>query len=182
MTFTSRSTRPTSVLARWRQFSASLRCRPDPHTDGQLRRLLNDDGQWGLVARLPAFDRRHVLEVHTRLVESGYTDPDLLRAALLHDIGKAGERGRVGTPHRVVRVLLRRVHPELVGRIAARLSTSNGLYLAEHHATLGAEIARNAGVSARCCWLIEQHERCIESVSDPLLLALIAADEGKPIP
>lgn len=176
---TRRSPRYSSGLIRWKQFTASLRCWPDRRADEDLRRLLGDEAQWRLVARLAAFDRRHLLDVHNRLVAAGHSDPELLRAALLHDIGKADERGRVGSPHRVVRVLLRRVSPRLSRRI---VSISYGLFLAEHHAALGASLARDAGVSERCCTLIAQHEQRIATVKDPDLRALIAADEGMPIP
>jgi HD superfamily phosphodiesterase len=123
-----------------------------------------------------------VLGVHDRLLATGYSDPELLRAALLHDAGKADCRARVGITHRVLRVLLKRFAPGLLGRLATGRPRSHRLYLAEHHARLGAEAARHAGASERCCWLIANHERDVADVTDSELLALIAADEGTALP
>lgn len=167
---------------RWRQFAAALACRPDPRVDARIRVLLDDDRQWALVARLPAYDRRHALHVHDRLRAAGHVDPDLLRAALLHDVGKADARARVGVTHRVLRVILRWLHPSLPRRLATRHALSYRLFLAEHHAALGAEAAQHAGASERCCQLIARHELRIEDVDDRELRALIAADEGAELP
>lgn len=177
---TERPLRPLPGTPRWRQFADALLCRPDPAIDRRMRQLLGDDRQWRLAARLTPYDRKHALAVHDRLVAGGYVDADLLRAALLHDVGKADERARVGTIHRVLRVILRRLWPGLLRRLA---SVSHPLYLAEHHAALGTAAARRAGASERCCGLIAAHESSIEeAASDRLLLALIAADEGAPLP
>src|SRR5690606_33059865 len=98
---TERPLRPLPGTPRWRQFADALLCRPDPAIDRRMRQLLGDDRQWRLAARLTPYDRKHALAVHDRLVAGGYVDADLLRAALLHDVGKADERARVGTIHRV---------------------------------------------------------------------------------
>ncbi len=172
---------PTVRATRWKQTVLALTCREDPRVDQQIQSLLDQERQWALVARLAPFDRRHVLEVHNRLVSAGHSDPDLLRAALLHDIGKADDVTRVATIHRIVRVALGRMYPPVLPRLAAPNSISRGLFLAEHHAALGATAAREAGASDRCCWLIREHERAIDSVTDPDLISLIAADEGLPI-
>jgi putative nucleotidyltransferase with HDIG domain len=163
------------------QFLHALRCRHDRGIDDRLRMLLDDERQWSLLARLAPYDRAHHLDVHERLVTAGFTDADLLRAALLHDVGKADERGRVRLQHRVARVILRRALPGPLRRIGARPSRIwHGMYLAENHAELGAHAAREAGASASCCELIAAHESEPPG-SDPALAALIAADEGLPL-
>jgi hypothetical protein len=43
---------------------------------------------------MPQHDQRHCLDVYRLLVGSGYADPLLLRAALLHDCGKVDDDGR----------------------------------------------------------------------------------------
>ncbi|MGH6912299.1 MAG: hypothetical protein ACREH3_01160 [Geminicoccales bacterium] len=160
------------------QFLRALRCRHDPAVDERLRSLLDDERQWTLLARLSPYDRLHHLDVYERLLSAGFTDPDLLRAALLHDAGKADERGRVRLRHRVARVILRVVAPGALRRFGARRSRLwHGMYLAEHHASLGARAAGKAGASPRCCALIAAHESGPDG-SDPELLALVAADEG----
>jgi putative nucleotidyltransferase with HDIG domain len=147
--------------------------------DREIQRLLQSDEQWQLLRRLTPFDRAHHLRVYQLLVKSGHSDPDLLRAALLHDIGKADEAGRAHIGHRTMRVLLHLVGRRWLHRLATQRGAGprHGLYLALHHARLGASLALAAGATERCCDLIARHERR-DVLNDPLLTALIAADEG----
>ena len=147
-----------AILYRVNQFLRQVRRGPDPAIDAALRALLTDE-QWRLVQRLTPADRRHLLAVHAELVRDGWRDPDLLRAALLHDVGKAGNLRRVGLSHRVANVLLNAFAPSLLARMADPDDRGwrQGLYLARHHAALGAEMARTAGVSERTSWLIAHH-------------------------
>lgn len=167
------------VIRRVSQFVRACTARHDPTLDHELRHLLGDARQWALLARLPHFDRLHHLQVYRRLEAMGHHDPDLLRAALLHDIGKADGRGRVMLVHRVARVLLRAVWPAGLGTLARENGSwlTHGLYLAEHHARLGAGLAREAGASERCCRLILLHDERRRH-DDPDLAALAAADDG----
>jgi putative nucleotidyltransferase with HDIG domain len=165
----------------WRRVSQfthafAVRARPDARIDAELRLLLADERQWQLVARLAPFDRAHQLRVHALLLERGHTDPDLLRAALLHDVGKADERGRVGWPARVALVALRAAAPQLLERLSiVRWPGPLGsVYLARHHAAFGARLAAGAGASQRCCELIARHEG--PAGADDALAALLAAD------
>jgi putative nucleotidyltransferase with HDIG domain len=165
----------------WRRVSQfthllAVRAKPDARIDAALRQLLSDELQWQLLARLTPFDRAHQLRVHALLVDQGHTDPDLLRAALLHDVGKADERGRVGWPARVALVVLRAGFPRLLGWLTEvrRRGPLGGVYLARHHAALGARMAARAGASARCCELIARHEG--PAGKDDALAALMAAD------
>lgn len=160
-----------SLQRRVRQFFAIAVARQSSAVDAQIRAELNDDRQWCLVQRLAPADRAHMLAVFHVLQRRGHTDADLLRAALLHDTGKADERGRVRLAHRVARVVAEAIGPEFVQWLSRR---SHGMYLAVNHAVLGARLARDAGASERCCWLIAHHED-VETV-DEALQALIAAD------
>lgn len=175
---THRRGRVRDALWRVRQFSHALRSRPDPVVDAELRRLLGSDIQWALLTRLTPFDRAHHLRVYTLLVESGHDDPDLLRAALLHDVGKADDRGRVNPLHRAAHVMLVALVPGLLTRVAFNGGWfSHGLWLSLHHAENGAVLAARAGASERCCALIAAHARPLRS-TDPLLVALAAADHA----
>jgi hypothetical protein len=175
---THRRGRLSNALWRVRQFSHALRCRSDPAVDTELRRLLDSDAQWALLTRLTPFDRAHHLRVYALLVASGHDDPDLLRAALLHDVGKADERGRVNPLHRTAHVLLGCIAPGLLRRVAISGGwLSHGLWLSLHHAENGAVLAARAGASERCCALIAAHAGPLRS-SDPLLVALAAADHA----
>jgi putative nucleotidyltransferase with HDIG domain len=146
--------------------------------DTELRHLLSP-AESELVARLSVSDRAHVLAVYQRLVQRGYRDADLLKAALLHDVGKADEDARVGLLHRTIAVLLNATVPAILSWLA----TPNGLswrrpfHLVIEHPTLGAQKARDGGCNERVCWLIEHHHDA-EVEGDAGLLALQQADEG----
>jgi hypothetical protein len=128
---------------------------------------------------LPAFDQVHLLDVHDRLKNAGVSDPNLLAAGLLHDIGKVDAHGRVGLPDRVIRVLLRRVSPRLLARLAASPSPGplHGLHLSVHHPRLGAERARALGCAPRTIALIACHEDNDPHTDDDLR-QLQQADRG----
>jgi hypothetical protein len=125
---------------------------------------------------LPAYDQIHLIAVFERLRSGG---PDLLIAGLLHDIGKADQRGRVRLVDRVARVVLRQATPRLLARLAASPGNQllHGLHLCVHHPRLGAERAKALGCSDRAVWLIAHHEDR-EPGNDPELIALQAADRG----
>lgn len=165
-------------LHRVPQFARALITRQDDEVDRRLRGLLADEQQWLLLVPLAPYDRAHHLRIYELLRDEGVSDPDLLRAALLHDVGKADDRGRVRLAHRIVVVVLRRFAPRLLARLnrADLPGPFHGFYLGEHHARLGARLAERAGVSARTRDLIAGHERR-DVVNDPELRALIDADE-----
>lgn len=164
------------VYSRVSQFLQTLTHRHDDEIDQRIENLLDNDAQWRLVARLPAFDRAHHLGVHDLLLTHGFDHPDLLRAALLHDVGKSNGASQVRLWHRVARVVGIRLTPATWSRVSSRPGgLRTGLYLAEHHARLGAAAVRAAGASERCCALILRHGES-PPTGDPLLDALIDAD------
>lgn len=144
---------------RVRQFIRQIISRPDPEVDSALSALLPDE-QWALVRRLSPADRTHLLAIHRELVRQGWTDSDLLHAALLHDVGKADTDGRAGPLHRTIKVVLASIAPDLLNRLAVERGgwLGHGLYLSLHHATHGAERALTAGATERTCWLIAHHD------------------------
>jgi hypothetical protein len=67
-----------------------------------------------LFERMPQHDQRHCLDVYRLLLRGGYTDPLLLRAALLHDCGKVDDNGRpIPLLYYGLFVVLQRVAPAL---------------------------------------------------------------------
>jgi hypothetical protein len=102
----------------------------------------------GLFDGMPVADRRHALDVVDRLLGGGNDDPDLLRAALLHDAAK-GHRMRLW--HRVAGVLLEALAPSVLRRLADPNPASwrHPFHLYLHHAELSAGLALDSGCSER---------------------------------
>ena len=149
--------------------------------DALVARWLSPDEQ-PLFRRMSRRDQGHGARVAGRLLAEGATDQDLLAAALLHDVGKAGSTsvpGRVRLPDRVARVLLRRLAPGALNRLtrSPRSRPLRGLYLAEHHAAVGVEAARVAGATPRTVWLIAHHDDHAAGNRDSDLRALQSADD-----
>ena len=150
-----------------------------------------------LFLSMPRYDQRHALNVMLTLQREGHTDPDLLAAALLHDVGKTvywdgvsskgrrrtGESGALFLWHRVAVVLMRAFRPGLLERVAAGGSVwgrskrwQRPVVVQQNHAAMGAELACRAGCSPMTVALIGQHEESADLAVDPLLVALQAAD------
>jgi hypothetical protein len=107
----------------------------------------------------------------------GSASPDLVAAALLHDIGKVSESGRVRLADRVTKVLLAKISPALLKRVAARPAPRllDGVSLAVHHPAVGATKAAQLGCSNRACWLVAHHED-EPPLGDQELCLLVAID------
>ncbi len=144
---------------------------------------------WPLFAAMPLSDQRHSLNVLHALHAQGYQTPadrDLLAAALLHDVAKAGH---VHVWHRVALVLLKLTHLgrsllRWLARPAAPGHWRYPFYVTVHHPALGAAHARSAGCSDVTAWLIEQHQAPVVdqtapvSLRDAWLLALQKVDDS----
>lgn len=119
--------------------------------------------QWLAAAELELFHaqsravREHALTVADRLWASGHREPVLLRAALLHDVGK--NTAGIGLWHRVALVLLQALSPELPLRIAVDdpQSWRYPFYVQLHHASRGAELLAAAGSDPHLVALVRAH-------------------------
>lgn len=111
-------------------------------------------------------DQRHSLRVCRGLLASGCSEPDMLAAALLHDVGKAEGRvpfwtrpaiviGKACAPHLLAHLVLppRLLHKSSIPRWQRSLS------YAWYHAEVGAELAEGAGLSARAILYIRTHHQ-----------------------
>ncbi len=155
------------------QFIGHLTARVDQAEEDGARLLL-PAAAWPLFTAMPTPDRRHALDVTRRLVAARQTDPDLLAAALLHDVAK-GRRMRLW--HRVAGVLLGAVAPRALASLASpdERSWRYPFHLYLSHSGLSAEAALQAGCSRRTADLI----RGSTEPSDALLLAALRrADEA----
>ena len=109
-------------------------------------------------------DQLHSLSVCLRLQERGYTERDLLAAALLHDVGKA--QGRVPFWTRPAIVLGKHYAPALLTRLALLPEQCieqrvprwrRSLSYAWWHAQVGSDLAAEAGLSERAVLYIRTH-------------------------
>lgn len=143
-----------AAVSRVRQFLAAVRARVSDDEMALLEQHLNPP-QRDLFRAMSPIDQRHCLDVFNALLQQGYSEPDLLRAALLHDVGKRGIR----LWHRVAGVLLEAFWPALLEKLAINRPRSwlYGFYLYRHHAELSAELAERSGCSPSVVELIRGH-------------------------
>ena len=137
-----------------------------------------------LFFRMALNDQRHSLKVYRLLRSQEHAEGDLLRAALLHDCGKA--LGRIALWQRVALVLVRAARPALLDRLAGPDASSSDrswwyvFYIQREHARLGADLASQAGASPATVACIRRHETPLETTprtpEAELLLALQRAD------
>jgi hypothetical protein len=109
-------------------------------------------------------DQRHALRVFRGVQARGWSDRDILAAALLHDVGKAA--GRVPFWTRPVVVIGKRCAPRLLTRLTVYPPEGNrlprwrrSLSAAWWHAEVGADLAAAAGLSERTIHYIRMHHR-----------------------
>ena len=165
---------------RVRQFALALGASISLEKTDILKEYL-EGPQLGLFYTMPSMDQHHCLAVFRTLREAGETDVSLLQAALLHDVGKA--MGPVRIWHRVIAVLVNALAPQLWKRVDGEPGALRyPFYVHRQHATLGAEMARQADCSPQVVWLIAHHEDHPGEIQagekeSKLLAALQAADE-----
>jgi hypothetical protein len=146
---------------------------------GQAKTLLTEK-QFDLFLEMQPSEQRHALRVLARLQEQGETQPDLFRAALLHDIGKTRYPLRLW--ERVLIVLAKAIFPLKVkewGEEEAK-GWRRAFVVAGQHAAWGAAQAGEVGLSPLAINLIRRHEDKMElgeSEEDTLLRILQAADD-----
>jgi putative nucleotidyltransferase with HDIG domain len=111
-----------------------------------------------LFQELPVPDQNHSLRVLKTLEAGGETDPDLLKAALLHDIGKAVHP--LCRWERVFTILLSGFFPGTAAAWGEKdpRGIHRPLVVNHQHPIWGAELAQKAGSSHRVIWLIRHHE------------------------
>jgi hypothetical protein len=133
-----------------------------------------------LFDRLSPADQAHSLRVLNALERQGYSHPDLLAAALLHDIGKS-----IHSPSlfdRIIIVLANQWFPQKViqwGEAQPR-GWRRPFAIACQHPTWGADLAQQHGASQQLIELIRHHQDILDEnasgLFDDLLRALQQAD------
>jgi hypothetical protein len=145
------------AIYRLRQFWLALDARPRPEQLEQAKGILSVL-QFELFKQLQPSEQAHALDVFTQIKAAGYTDSEFLKAALLHDVGKARHPLRLW--ERVVIVLGKRFTPKLSERWGK--GEPNGLrrpfVIAAQHPQWGAEMAGECGSSPLVGALIRYHQ------------------------
>lgn len=102
-------------------------------------------------------DQWHSYRVLRMLCEAGHTQPDLLRAALLHDIGKS--RVRLSLVDRTLIVAAEVIAPDTVKAWGQEMSDGwkRPFAVRAHHPAWGAEMAAAAGSTPGVVELIRRH-------------------------
>ena len=161
------------------QFLQSLKKSADIEEMELVKSILTPD-ELHLFLQLPVPDQNHSIRVFTSLRIQGEQDPHLLKAALLHDIGKIKYPLKLW--ERVFSVLVRGVFPDRIKNWGngKPVGFNRSLVVINHHPSWGADYAEQVGSSPETIWLIQNHE--FEEVSGhfperkKLLLKLQVAD------
>ena len=170
-----------TVCYRVGQFIRALTAGVPEEEAAQATRILPPEAR-GLFRRQAIQDQRHALAVYHTLCRAGHTDPRLLMAALLHDVGKAA----AGLPawQRAVIVVLGRFAPRLLTWMSqgAPQGWRRPFVVHARHPQVGARWAQEAGCPPLTVALIRRHQEqlpicpSVASQEDQLLIALQAAD------
>ncbi|MGE5620338.1 MAG: HD domain-containing protein [Sphingomonadaceae bacterium] len=116
------------------------------------------EAEWELFRRMQPADQRHSVQVLRTLLEAGVADEDLLKAALLHDVGKS--RCRIGVVHRTVAVLLQVLFGELPPFAYQRRGAWwMPFHVLANHPRIGAAMLSQAGSPERVWRLVELHQQ-----------------------
>lgn len=169
------------VLYRVKQFlraSTARRAVSQQRGDGATG-VLNPRAQLLFFEQAPQ-DQRHALAVYGVLEQAGQRSEDLLAAALLHDVGKSLVPFRPW--QRGLFTLAEYVAPRALERANRGSATGlrRRLWQYAHHASIGADLAEEAGCSPVTVRLILRHEDRLEMCQtgeDRWLAALQAADD-----
>jgi len=137
----------------WQALTASI----DEEDIQEVRAVLAPE-LLDLFLQMQTSEQAHSLWVYRRLRSQGETQPDLLAAALLHDVGKSLYPLKIW--ERVEIVLSKKFMPSVVKHWEN--SPSKGwrkpFVVAAQHPAWGAEMAQKAGATHRVVSLIRRHQ------------------------
>lgn len=150
------------ILYRLRQFWRIVFVKSDPYELEQVQEILNPE-QKALFIQLQPGEKHHAMTMFHRLIEQGEKQPDLLVAALLHDVGKL--RYRLNPLERAMVVMVHAIMPGQARQWGSLPPNAweglpgwrKAFIVAEQHAVWGADMARQAEVSSLTETLIREH-------------------------
>lgn len=167
---------------RYRVFQGlqTIRAQFAPLDPAELTPYLSSD-LIALFQTMSRGDQLHGIQVLRMLREEGQTDPDLLVAALLHDVGKA--RYRYGLLARTIAILGRKFFPVWAeARAEGDLRWPGRVFVIyEKHPLWSAEMMAAAGASPLAVEIALRHQEVLpskpENRVDELLAILRIADD-----
>lgn len=170
------------ILYRTQQFWNVLSANPlEDEVIEQIRAVLSKR-EMGLFLQLQTSEQRHSYQVYRSLLERGIQNDDLLKAALMHDIGKVRHPLRIFD--RVLIVLGKTIFPRVIDRWGHENHSDwrRIFSVAVNHPAWGAEMAAQAGSSPRTVDLIRRHQDMQGNLAaddkDLLLSHLQSADDN----
>jgi hypothetical protein len=168
------------LIYRIQQFFRALNVSTSKIDFQGLDSILSSD-QIELFQQMHPFDQEHCYRVYERLIRDGNDHPDLLVAALLHDVGKS--KVRIWIWERVIIVIGNPFIKSFWVRFNKnhKCSWFSKLFMvSEFHPDWGAEKAEEAGASPLVVDLIRRHQNQIPvstvCIEDKLLNILQFAD------
>ena len=148
------------------QFWQSLKGAPREEDQDRACEILSSE-ELNLFRQLLAADQNHSLRVMRSLKSKGESDPDLLKAALLHDLGKM--KYPLRRWERVFAVLAMEFFPGKVQTWGKKNPTGifRPLVVLQQHPQWGAELAEAVDSSTRTIWFIHNHEKDLPDGDSP---------------
>jgi hypothetical protein len=139
------------------QFFQSLK-QPLGDDDWKVVESILSPAELALFRDLPTQDQNHSIRVLEGIQALGEDAPDLLKAALLHDLGKL--KYPLSRWERVVAVLITGLFPNKVKYWGEGepVGLKRPLVVIRKHPDWGADLAEKAGSDPRTVWLIRHHE------------------------
>lgn len=169
------------VFHRVRQFGYALGKRAKEEDTRAAKELLSPS-LFDLFNQMPPAEQAHGFHVYTQLKARGYNDPDLLTAALLHDVGKS--RFPLRLWERVWAVLMGAFAPRLAAewQLGEPTALKRALVVAYRHPAWGAQMAKEHGANHQVIEIIRRHQeklaREADNQTEKLMAALQAVDDG----
>lgn len=163
-------------------------------TDNQFVHLHLNRSEQKLFYAMNKSVQKHCVEVASHIIkeknisssEQWEKSPELeilVKAALLHDIGKL--EGTFNIIDRVAYVLMKKISPYILEKIAERTTHKkkflyrfrNALFVNLKHADIGGELAAKAGLDEEVVHYITNHHNTGMAVNNENLKLLMDADE-----
>jgi len=156
----------SDLFYRVRQFKQAVLA-PELNDD-QLAKIqaILSDREFALFLKFDHGEQWHSYQVMRTLQDAGHTQPDLLQAGLLHDVGKT--RSPLSVWDRSLIVAMKKVMPEKTavwGKDSAQ-GWKRPFVVKEKHPEWGAEMAQVAGSSALVVNLIRRHQDDLVEIVD----------------